>query len=649
MDRDLRHQIKIPTSSLEDPLFDLIGWYMQHLSRPQEVSSDDDAPNLHSGSPQAHALVGCILEESSSDDDKETSPIDEYDDIPDLLTLSNDSEDDDYRSEALKNDSFWNPLYEFGDFIPFCEYQYEPTQENEDPSLYEESLVDRLAEVLTLCQPFPEDGQTIDPTYLKGQPRFVIKPTMYELIQIYDRVQGFETHIHVSRLHDPDFMVGRWYAEQCACNQGMKRPWEVARQWADTRPIASLGMDEPKLTPNVELGGVQVDRGKYPALQRNSARVKDTKRILPKPITVKVLVNGKPARALLDSGSLGDFVSSTLVDQLAVKRETLDSPISLQLAVQGSRSKVNARATLKLEYQDICEDRTFDVININNYDLILGTPWMYQHQICLGFNPARAVIGSSIALPLKAGVDTKLMAAGMSPDDEKISAAREELNQSAIPLCREVDETELPPLRDINHTIPLIDESKTYPWRPSRCPEAFREQWAEKRDAYLKSGRWEVTPSGNTVPMLLIPKPHTSNPVLLRCVVDLRERNKNTQKMTSPLPDMEGMLRRAAGHKYRSTLDLKSAYEQIRVIPEHVPRTTVTTPDGNMISHVVQQGDCNAPATYQALMNHLFSSYIGRFMDISGRYRDLLQYTGRAHGTCQNGPGNTRTGETVPL
>jgi len=63
-------------------------------------------------------------------------------------------------------------------------------------------------------------------------------------------------------------------------------------------------------------------------------------------------------------------------------------------------------------------------------------------------------------------------------------------------------------------------------------------------------------------------------------------------------------------------LDLKSAYEQIRVVPEHVERTAVTTPDGNMVSLVVQLGDCNAPATYQALMNHIFSSYIGRFMDI---------------------------------
>lgn len=49
---------------------------------------------------------------------------------------------------------------------------------------------------------------------------------------------------------------------------------------------------------------------------------------------------------------------------------------------------------------------------------------------------------------------------------------------------------------------------------------------------------------------------------------------------------------------------------------EHVLRSAVTTPDGNMVSHVVQMGDCNAPATYQALMNHIFSSYISRFMDI---------------------------------
>ena len=56
--------------------------------------------------------------------------------------------------------------------------------------------------------------------------------------------------------------------------------------------------------------------------------------------------------------------------------------------------------------------------------------------------------------------------------------------------------------------------------------------------------------------------------------------------------------------------------EQIQVILEHVDRTAVTTLDGNMVSQVIQQGDCNTPATYQALMNHIFGEYIGVFLDV---------------------------------
>ncbi|PIL23014.1 hypothetical protein GSI_14321 [Ganoderma sinense ZZ0214-1] len=40
------------------------------------------------------------------------------------------------------------------------------------------------------------------------------------------------------------------------------------------------------------------------------------------------------------------------------------------------------------------------------------------------------------------------------------------------------------------------------------------------------------------------------------------------------------------------------------------------TPDGTMVSLVLQQGDINGPATYQAVMNHIFAPYIGVFMDV---------------------------------
>ena len=79
------------------------------------------------------------------------------------------------------------------------------------------------------------------------------------------------------------------------------------------------------------------------------------------------------------------------------------------------------------------------------------------------------------------------------------------------------------------------------------------------------------------------------------------------------MPDMEGILRRVARKPYRSIIDRQDAYEQIRVIPEHVDRTAVTTPDGNMVSHVVQQGNCSVPATYQALVKHIFGEFIGVF------------------------------------
>ena len=85
--------------------------------------------------------------------------------------------------------------------------------------------------------------------------------------------------------------------------------------------------------------------------------------------------------------------------------------------MQGSRSKVNARANVKIEYQEISEMHNFDIINISNYDAILGTPFMYQHQICLGFNPARVVVGSDTALAINSGVDTKLMSAGVALED----------------------------------------------------------------------------------------------------------------------------------------------------------------------------------------------------------------------------------------
>ena len=68
------------------------------------------------------------------------------------------------------------------------------------------------------------------------------------------------------------------------------------------------------------LNGIQVDKNKYVSVQRNATRTKGPdERLLPKPVVIKISINDKPMRALIDSGSLGDFISSTAVDQLKLK------------------------------------------------------------------------------------------------------------------------------------------------------------------------------------------------------------------------------------------------------------------------------------------------------------------------------------------
>ena len=77
-------------------------------------------------------------------------------------------------------------------------------------------------------------------------------------------------------------------------------------------------------------------------------------------------------------------------------------------------------------------------------------------------------MGSDESQPLKAGLDTKPLVSSLTPEDRRVEEAREVLRKYAEPLCLEVHETGLPPFQAINHTIPLINEEKTYPWRPSR-------------------------------------------------------------------------------------------------------------------------------------------------------------------------------------
>ena len=62
--------------------------------------------------------------------------------------------------------------------------------------------------------------------------------------------------------------------------------------------------------------------------------------------------------------------------------------------------------------------------------------------------------------------------------------------------------------------------------------------------------------------------------------IDYRILNKNTVKNRYPLPRIDDMFDQLLGAKVLSSIDLQSAYYQVRLKPDDVPKTAFTTPMG---------------------------------------------------------------------
>ena len=119
-----------------------------------------------------------------------------------------------------------------------------------------------------------------------------------------------------------------------------------------------------------------------------------------------------------------------------------------------------------------CE-RKFDLVNLDNYDAILGTLFLYQHQVAIGFNPSHVIIGSSEPLEMKGPEITTITLAAADLLNEGLHNIRKLLRQEAEDLCPETSKTALPPMQAVNHSIPLINERRIYHFHPSKCLEAF--------------------------------------------------------------------------------------------------------------------------------------------------------------------------------
>src|SRR5438132_14131958 len=108
-------------------------------------------------------------------------------------------------------------------------------------------------------------------------------------------------------------------------------------------------------------------------------------------------------------------------------------------------------------------------------------------------------------------------------------------------------------------------------------------------------------------PVLLVPKKNSKN----RMCVDYRKLNAVTERDNYPLPLINEVLETFGNAKYFSTIDLASGYWQIAMRESDKKKTAFITKFSTYEFNVMPFGLCNAPATFQRLMDNILRLHIG--------------------------------------
>ena len=108
-------------------------------------------------------------------------------------------------------------------------------------------------------------------------------------------------------------------------------------------------------------------------------------------------------------------------------------------------------------------DQTFDVVSLEHYDTIVGTPFLYQHQVTIGFNPSCVTIGLSEPLGMICPEVMTISSAATDLLNKGTDNLKDQLRHETEDLCQDTSKTVLPSNHLFHQRIPLVPDSVSMP------------------------------------------------------------------------------------------------------------------------------------------------------------------------------------------
>ncbi|KAJ7036061.1 hypothetical protein C8F04DRAFT_954364 [Mycena alexandri] len=102
-------------------------------------------------------------------------------------------------------------------------------------------------------------------------------------------------------------------------------------------------------------------------------------------LSALIKIGDTEAYALFDSGSNTDSMVPEYANAINGPRIKLDEQITLQLGCVGSRSKISYGTRVLVDFGGLRGHVYFDQVNLDRYNVIVGTPLMNRHGIVLDF------------------------------------------------------------------------------------------------------------------------------------------------------------------------------------------------------------------------------------------------------------------------
>ncbi|GFX16455.1 retrovirus-related Pol polyprotein from transposon 412 [Trichonephila clavipes] len=305
-------------------------------------------------------------------------------------------------------------------------------------------------------------------------------------------------------------------------------------------------------------------------------------------------VNELPCNMIIDTGANVSIIRNDLAHKLQEKLIWTPPRVVLQ-TVTGEKIDIHGKLKVKIKFGDATYQHAVYVADIAD-PFILGLDFLKEHGFTLDFNknelrsiheevtifkiehrsesirqkgevlatcsPVTCVCKSSSLLLSNSPQQ-------LTPDLLENAELSPEQKSSAERLFQEFEDVFSRNSSDIGHTTVTqhrIDTADHPPIKqhPRRLPFAKQEEVGTLLREMQENDIIEPSSSPWASPIVLVRKKDGST----RFCVDYRKLNDVTKKDSYPLPRIDDTLDTLSGHKWFSTLDLKSGYWQVEIHPE---------------------------------------------------------------------------------